>query len=67
MRLWAMLTRRKLVALHDADGEKTVALERKFSDGARYAYRHTMPKQIVFLNGDGTTSGLAHVRKWQRI
>lgn len=67
IRLWAMLTHQKLVILSDHDGETTLAIERFRFDGARFAYRHLFPKRFVFLNANGSTTGLGHVNKWNRL
>lgn len=67
IRLWAMLTNQKLVILSDYDGETTLAIERLRSDGGRFAYRHRCPKRFVILNENGLTTGLGHVRKWNRF
>ena len=64
IRLWAMLTHQKLVMLLDHDGETTLAIERFGLDGTRFAYRHRFPGRFVFLNSNGSTTGLGHVKKW---
>lgn len=57
----------RVVCLCDFDGTRTVSFERKFPDGASYAYRFFMIGCVVILNDDGTTSGRSYVKTWRYV
>ena len=66
IRIVAFITRRNLVWLEDYDGEVTLSIEQVTPFGKRTAKRWRRNSDInVILCDDGTTEGLAYVKKWK--
>ena len=65
MKLLGKLIGKRVVILIDCDGWETIAFERFYIDGTRYAYRFSRPLGRVVLHNDGTVTGYSYVKRWR--
>lgn len=65
LRLWALLTGQKYVALFDNDGAITFTVAKKYKFG--YVAKRLWPWNIrnVILNDDGTVENGCYVVRWK--